>query len=64
VLSGDGGEPFGYTGEVNDPQTGLLFLRARYLQAATGRFMSQDRWSGGETQPMSYNGWPGVTEFE
>ncbi len=31
VLSGDGGEPFGYTGEYRDG-SGLVFLRARYLQ--------------------------------
>ena len=30
-----------YTGEQNDP-TGLEYLRARYYDASTGRFLSQD----------------------
>jgi RHS repeat-associated protein len=32
-----------YTGEQNDP-TGLEYLRARYYDAATGRFLSRDPW--------------------
>jgi RHS repeat-associated protein len=32
---------FGFTGEQTDP-TGLLYLRARYLDPATGRFLSPD----------------------
>jgi RHS repeat-associated protein len=41
-LDGDSGTPFGYTGEQYDADTGLLFLRARYLQTELGMFMSRD----------------------
>lgn len=32
----------GYTGHVNDPDTGLVYMQARYYDAATGRFLSAD----------------------
>ncbi len=41
-LGEDGGSPFGYTGEMRDEATGLVFLRARYYDPATGRFFQQD----------------------
>jgi RHS repeat-associated protein len=41
-LDGDGGTPFGYTGEQYDADTGLIFLRARYYDPVTGRFTQQD----------------------
>ncbi len=41
-LQGGGGTPFGYTGEVWDAQTQLVFLRARYYNEATGRFIQRD----------------------
>ena len=34
--------PFTYTGEWCDPETGLLYLRARYLDMEAGRFLSID----------------------
>jgi RHS repeat-associated protein len=34
--------PFQYTGREFDPETGLLFYRARYLDPAGGRFLSED----------------------
>ncbi|MDJ0674653.1 MAG: RHS repeat-associated core domain-containing protein [Calothrix sp. MO_167.B42] len=33
---------FGYTGREFDEETGLYYYRARYYDAATGRFISQD----------------------
>lgn len=36
------GSTFGFTGEQTDP-TGLVFLRARYLDSTTGRFLSPDQ---------------------
>ncbi len=54
-LSGNGGAPFGYTGEMADV-TELVFLRARYMQPMLGMFLSRDPWMGYEQQPGTYNG--------
>jgi RHS repeat-associated protein len=32
----------GYTGHVNDPDTGLVYMQARYYDPAVGRFISTD----------------------
>ncbi|EIL90189.1 hypothetical protein UU7_16125 [Rhodanobacter spathiphylli B39] len=32
----------GYTGHVNDPDTGLVYMQARYYDPAVGRFLSPD----------------------
>jgi len=32
----------GYTGHVNDPDTGLVYMQARYYDPLTGRFLSVD----------------------
>ena len=32
----------GYTGHVNDPDTGLVYMQARYYDPAVGRFLSED----------------------
>ncbi|MFN4774237.1 MAG: RHS repeat-associated core domain-containing protein [Pseudanabaena sp.] len=42
-----------YTGEQYDEKLGLVYLRARYLQPETGRFISQDDYSGELSDPMS-----------
>ena len=34
--------PFRYSGEFFDEETGLIYLRARYYDATTGRFISED----------------------
>ena len=34
--------PFQYTGRDYDPETGLRYYRARYYDASTGRFLSED----------------------
>jgi RHS repeat-associated protein len=41
-------QPFRYTGREFDTETGLLYYRARYYDASTGRFPSEDsaRWAG------------------
>ncbi|MCD4811316.1 putative Ig domain-containing protein [bacterium] len=42
-----------YTGEQYDPNVGFYYLRARYYNAAIGRFMTHDpRW-GNPFEPMS-----------
>jgi RHS repeat-associated protein len=47
---------YGFTGEMSD-STGLLYLRARYYAADTGRFISRDIWGGDANMPISYNRW-------
>ncbi len=34
--------PFGFAGEQTDPESGLTYLRARYLDPTTGRFLTKD----------------------
>ncbi|WP_179233010.1 RHS repeat-associated core domain-containing protein [Paenibacillus rigui] len=44
-----------YAGEFMDVETGLYYLRARYYDPYTGRFMSQDSYWGEDTNPLSLN---------
>jgi RHS repeat-associated protein len=37
--------------------TGLVYLRARYYAADTGRFISRDTWPGQSNRPLSLNRW-------
>jgi RHS repeat-associated protein len=45
--------PSYYRGEQYDPDLGLYYLRARYYNPATGRFMSRDPLEGDPTGPAS-----------
>ncbi|MEP6899277.1 MAG: RHS repeat-associated core domain-containing protein [Rhodanobacter sp.] len=44
TASGMSGAPNGpgYTGHVNDPESGLVYMQARYYDPAVGRFLSAD----------------------
>ncbi len=44
--------PFGFTGEEND-LTELVYLRARYYDPNTGRFINRDSYAGSLTNPAS-----------
>ena len=46
---------FGYTGEMQDPESGLLYLRARYYDPAIGRFISADPYLGRMAEPVTQN---------
>jgi RHS repeat-associated protein len=42
ASSGSIANPFQYTGRDFDPESGLRYYRARYYDAASGRFLSED----------------------
>ena len=45
----------GYTGHVNDPETNLVYMQARYYDSATGRFLSVDPVSPNGSNPSKFN---------
>lgn len=42
TASGTNPEGVGYTGHVNDPETGLVYMQQRYYEPLAGRFLSVD----------------------
>ncbi len=42
-----------YTGEQLDPNLGFYYLRARYMDPRTGRFVGLDSWTGSAFDPPS-----------
>jgi RHS repeat-associated protein len=56
-AAGSGASEFGYAGEQHEADTGLVFLRARYYDPASSRFISNDVFPGHPTSPQSLNGW-------
>jgi len=44
---------FMYTGEQLDPNSGFYYLRARYMDPASGRFTQQDVFTGFDSDPPS-----------
>ncbi len=44
---------FGFTGELQDGTSGLVYLRARWYQPRHGRFLSRDPFAGVERTPAS-----------
>lgn len=44
-----------YTGEYNDQQTGMVYLRARDYDAGIGRFISMDQHPGAKRTPLTLN---------
>jgi RHS repeat-associated protein len=45
--------PFGYTGQQQDGESGLVYLRARFYDPRTGRFLSKDPMRGSASIPTS-----------
>lgn len=45
---------YGFQGEEQD-ETGLIYLRARYMDPETGRFMCMDTYGGNLADPVSQN---------
>jgi len=46
---------FKYAGQIYDSETGLYYLRARYYDPTTGRFISKDSNEGSIVNPLSLN---------
>jgi RHS repeat-associated protein len=46
---------FQFTGEQVDDETGLIYLRSRYYDPETGRFISRDSFAGFDTNTQSLN---------
>ena len=46
---------FGFTGEQRDPETGFTYLRARYADPGTGRFLSADSVQPNAPGTQGYN---------
>ena len=46
---------FRYCGEYYDAETGTIYLRARYYNPSTGRFISRDSYAGNTGAPLSLN---------
>ena len=53
--TGDTHLRFGFTGEALDHESGLIYLRARYLDPQVGRFATQDQYQGDIALPVSAN---------
>ena len=45
--------PYRYCGEYQDETTELYYLRARYYDSTTGRFISADSYPGSTADPVS-----------
>jgi RHS repeat-associated protein len=54
---GEGESGFGYTGEQTDG-SGLVYLRARYMDPQTGRFITPDPFPGVLSLPVLQNAYP------
>lgn len=51
------GPAWGFNAEDYDPGSGLQYLRARYYDPGTGRFLSPDTYRGSTWVPQSLNLW-------
>jgi len=52
---GSAASSWGYTGEWWDADAGLLYLRARYYDPGTGRFIGRDPFPGYVREPQTLN---------
>ena len=57
IVSSEGETPntYLYCGEQHDEATGYYYLRARYMDPATGTFTSMDTYQGNPFDPISLN---------
>jgi RHS repeat-associated protein len=55
LTQGTNPEPFRYTGQQRDAESGFYDLRARYYSPGLGRFVSRDSLFGTAASPLSLN---------
>lgn len=55
IQKGSTKNPYGYRSEETDELTGFVYLRARYLNPATGTFISEDTFGGVLGSPITLN---------
>ena len=55
AASGGGDNPYRYAGYTYDGETGLYYLRPRYYDPETARFLSEDTYLGNAGDPLSLN---------
>jgi RHS repeat-associated protein len=55
AVDGERADPYRFAGEHWDADAGLLYLRARWYNPATGRFLSQDPFPGLPALPQTLN---------
>ena len=54
-TQGSSGQPFQYTGQQSDADSGLCFLRARMYDPTIGRFLQRDVLAGSRSNSLSLN---------
>lgn len=55
MSQGNTPNAYRYTGQQSDADSTLLYLRARYYEPNTGRFITQDPYKGDRRIPMTLN---------
>ncbi len=55
IQTGNTKNPYGYRSEETDELTGFVYLRARYMNPATGTFISEDTFGGVLSSPITLN---------
>ncbi|MCJ7831029.1 MAG: RHS repeat-associated core domain-containing protein, partial [Dehalococcoidia bacterium] len=55
TKTGDGDTAYRFTGELQDAESGMYYLRARYYDPALGRFLGRDLLWGFTAMPQSLN---------
>lgn len=54
ASTGSAHTPLGYAGQYTDPETGLIYLRARYYDPSTAQFLTRDPLAALTRQPYGY----------
>lgn len=56
TTSGSAKPILGYAGEYTDPETGYIYLRARYYDPLNGQFLTRDPLQSATAEPYGYAG--------